>query len=99
MRSRRPPCRPLRRPRLRRLRRAHPTSIRSRFRPSDPTSTEIRRNVLAVKVFQVDRGSELEPLDAERAAIAAAGGELIVADCTSEDEVLEKAGDAEIFWV
>jgi len=54
---------------------------------------------MSIKVFQVDRGHELEPLEGERAAIEAAGGELIVANCRSEDEVIAQAGDAEIFWV
>src|SRR5687767_4626010 len=35
----------------------------------------------------------------EREAIARAGGELIVGSATTEDDVLEQAGDAEIFWV
>ena len=54
---------------------------------------------MTIKVFQVDRGEELEPYDVERAIIERAGGELIVANCQSEDEVITKAGDAEIFWV
>jgi D-3-phosphoglycerate dehydrogenase / 2-oxoglutarate reductase len=54
---------------------------------------------VTVKVFQVDRGAELEPYDVERRMIEAAGGELIVENCQSEDEVIAKAGDAEIFWV
>ena len=54
---------------------------------------------MTVKVFQVDRGDEQEPYDVERRMIEAAGGELIVENCKSEDEVLAKAGDAEIFWV
>ncbi len=54
---------------------------------------------MTVKVFQVDRGAELEPYDVERKMIEAAGGELIVENCQSEDEVIAKAGDAEIFWV
>src|SRR3954465_9642613 len=31
--------------------------------------------------------------------IEAAGGELVIDNCTSEDEVIARAGDAEIFWV
>ena len=54
---------------------------------------------MTVKVFQVDRGPELEPYDVERGMIERAGGRLVVADCKSEDEVIAKAGDAEIFWV
>jgi D-3-phosphoglycerate dehydrogenase len=54
---------------------------------------------MTVKVFQVDRGAELEPYTVERSMIDAAGGELIVANCQSEDEVIQQAGDAEIFWV
>src|SRR5262249_1969136 len=55
--------------------------------------------LMTVKVFQVDRGDELEPYDVERKMIEAAGGEPIVESCQSEDEVIAKAGDAEIFWV
>jgi D-3-phosphoglycerate dehydrogenase len=54
---------------------------------------------MTVKVFQVDGGADLEPYDVERAMIEAAGGELVVANCQSEDEVIATAGDAEIFWV
>jgi D-3-phosphoglycerate dehydrogenase / 2-oxoglutarate reductase len=54
---------------------------------------------MAVTVFQVDRGSEMEPYDVERGIIERAGGRLVIADCQSEDEVIAKAGDAEIFWV
>ncbi len=54
---------------------------------------------MTVKVFQVDRGDELEPYTVERDVIERAGGELIVENCQSEEEVLERAGDAEIFWV
>jgi D-3-phosphoglycerate dehydrogenase len=54
---------------------------------------------MTVKVFQVDGGDELAPYDVERRMIEAAGGELVVANCTSEDDVIAQAGDAEIFWV
>ena len=54
---------------------------------------------MAVTVFQVDRGDEMEPYDVERGIIERAGGRLVIADCKSEDEVIAKAGDAEIFWV
>jgi D-3-phosphoglycerate dehydrogenase len=54
---------------------------------------------MTIKVFQVDRGAELEPYDVERKMIEDAGGELVIADCNSEDEVIAQAGDAEIFWV
>jgi D-3-phosphoglycerate dehydrogenase / 2-oxoglutarate reductase len=54
---------------------------------------------MTIKVFQVDRGEELEPYDVEREIIQRAGGELFVGNCQSEDEVIARAGDAEIFWV
>ena len=54
---------------------------------------------MTIKVFQVDRDEGLEPYDVEWRMIEAAGGELVIGNCQSEDEVLAEAGDAEIFWV
>lgn len=54
---------------------------------------------MTVKVFQVDPLPELEPWTAERSAIEHAHGQLVIGDCHSAAEVLERAGDAEIFWV
>jgi D-3-phosphoglycerate dehydrogenase len=54
---------------------------------------------MTIKVFQMDRGEEMEPYDVEREIIERAGGELVVENCQSEDDVIAKAGDAEIFWV
>ncbi len=54
---------------------------------------------MTIKVFQVDPSPDLEPFAVERAGIAQAGGELVIGNCTTEDEVIAKAGDAEIFWV
>ena len=54
---------------------------------------------MTIKVFQVDPSPDLEPFAVERAGIAKAGGELVIGNCTTEDEVIAKAGDAEIFWV
>lgn len=54
---------------------------------------------MTVKVFQVDPLPELEPWTDERHAIEQAHGQLVIGDCHSEADVLERAGDAEIFWV
>jgi len=54
---------------------------------------------MTITVYHVDRGDELEPYDVERGMIEAAGGRLVIDNCTSEDEVIARAGDAEIFWV
>lgn len=54
---------------------------------------------MSVVVFQVDPSPRFFPYDYEREAIAALGGELIVASCTTEQEVIEGAKDAEIALV
>ena len=53
---------------------------------------------MTVKIFQVDPSSDQE-FGFETETIARAGGELVVGSATTEEEVLEQAGDAEIFWV
>ncbi len=54
---------------------------------------------MTVKVVQVDPSPRLQPYSYETATIAAAGGELILATCTSEADVIEQAQDAEIVLV
>lgn len=54
---------------------------------------------MSIKVFQVEPSPDLEPFTFEREALARAGGELVLGNCTTEDEVIERAGNAEIFWV
>lgn len=53
---------------------------------------------MAIKVFQVDPTPDQE-FSFETEAIARAGGELIVGSATTEQDVLDQAGDAEILWV
>jgi len=48
------------------------------------------------KVFQIDPTETLAPYTYERAAIAAAGGELVVGDCLTPEDLIAQAGDAEI---
>ena len=48
------------------------------------------------KVFQIDPTETLSPYTYERAAIAAMGGELVVGDCLTPEDVIAQAGDAEI---
>lgn len=51
---------------------------------------------MPVRVFQVDAATRFEPFTFEREAIHANGGELIVAHCQSESDVIAQAGNAEI---
>lgn len=55
--------------------------------------------MMPITVLQVDRGRDLEPYPVEREIIEAAGGRLVIENCQSEDEVIARAGDAEILWV
>jgi D-3-phosphoglycerate dehydrogenase / 2-oxoglutarate reductase len=48
------------------------------------------------KVFQIDPTETLAPYTYERAAIATAGGELVVGDCLTPEDVMAQAGNAEI---
>ena len=52
-----------------------------------------------MQVFQVDPSPRLTPYAYETAAIRAAGGELVLANCASEAEVIDQAKDAEIILV
>jgi D-3-phosphoglycerate dehydrogenase len=54
---------------------------------------------LTVQVFQVDPSPRLTPYAYETAAIRAAGGELVLANCASEAEVIDQAKNAEIILV
>ena len=54
---------------------------------------------MSFQVFQVDRSVNLEPFTAEREALAAAGGSLVEGGCRAEDEVIERARDAEVLWL
>ncbi len=54
---------------------------------------------MTVHVFQVDPSPRLTPYAYERNAIAEAGGELILANCANEAEVIQQARDAEIILV
>ena len=54
---------------------------------------------MTIKVFQVDPSPRLAPYTWERAAIAAAGGQLILGDCKTAEEVVAQAADAEIMLV
>lgn len=54
---------------------------------------------MTVQVFQVDPSPRLMPYAYETAAIRAAGGDLVLANCATEAEVIEQAQDAEIILV
>ncbi len=51
---------------------------------------------MPVRVFQVDVATRFEPFTFERETIEANGGTFDAARCTTEDEVIANAGDAEI---
>jgi D-3-phosphoglycerate dehydrogenase / 2-oxoglutarate reductase len=54
---------------------------------------------VTVKVFQTDSSPRLTPYTYEQATIRAAGGELVLADCASEEEIIAQASDAEVILV
>jgi D-3-phosphoglycerate dehydrogenase len=54
---------------------------------------------VTVRVFQVDPSPRLMPYTYEHAAIGQAGGELVLGNCGSEEEVIAKAAEAEIVLV
>ena len=54
---------------------------------------------MAFVVVQVDRASELGPFAYERETLAAAGGELRAFECTTPDEVVPAARDADVVWL
>lgn len=51
---------------------------------------------MPVRVFQVDVATRFEPFTFERETIEAIGGTFDAAHCTTEEEVIANAGDAEI---
>jgi len=54
---------------------------------------------MAVQVLQVDRSQWLMPYAFEQEAIRGAGGEFVIESCTTEEEVVERAREAEILFV
>jgi len=54
---------------------------------------------VSFQVFQVDPSPDLEPYTDERATLAAAGGTLELGQCLTEDEIIERAGDAPVLWL
>jgi D-3-phosphoglycerate dehydrogenase len=54
---------------------------------------------MTVQVFQVDRSPRLMPYAYEQEAIRRAGGELIIDQCATEAEIVERARGAEILFV
>ncbi len=54
---------------------------------------------VSFRVFQVDPSPELEPYAMERELLAAAGGTLELGACMTQDEVIERAGDADVLWL
>lgn len=53
----------------------------------------------AFTVFQVDANDLLAPWELERRTLAEAGGELVAGDCETEDDIIERAGDADVLWL
>lgn len=54
---------------------------------------------MSFRVFQVDPSPELEPFAMERELLAAAGGTLEVGGCLTQDEIVERARDADVLWL
>lgn len=54
---------------------------------------------MTVQVVQVDPSPRLQPYAYETAAIAAAGGQLVLANCASEADVIAQASEAEVILV
>jgi D-3-phosphoglycerate dehydrogenase len=54
---------------------------------------------VTVQIVQVDPSPRLQPYSYETAAIAAAGGQLVLANCQSEADVIAQAADAEVLLV
>src|SRR3954452_6350044 len=57
------------------------------------------RCLVSFVVVQVDLSSELGPFTYERAALAAAGGELREFEITDPAEVVPAAADADVLWL
>ena len=55
--------------------------------------------VVSFRVFQVDPSPELEPYAEERELLAASGGTLDLGACLTQDEIIERAGDADVLWL
>ena len=51
---------------------------------------------MTIKVFQIDPVPVLAPYTYEKEVIRNAGGEMIIGDCNTPEDVLAQAGDAEV---
>jgi D-3-phosphoglycerate dehydrogenase len=51
------------------------------------------------QVFLIDRIAAFEPYDVELETLHAAGFELTLDNCQAPDEVVERAGEAEVIWI
>jgi D-3-phosphoglycerate dehydrogenase len=54
---------------------------------------------VTIKIVQVDPSPRLQPYSYETVAIAEAGGQLVLANCHSEADVIAQAADAEVLLV
>lgn len=54
---------------------------------------------MPIRVLQVDPVDSLMPYTYEIKAIAQAGGEFVIGDCQTEEDVINQAGDAEILLI
>lgn len=54
---------------------------------------------MSFQVFQVDEASDLAPYTFEREALAAAGGTFVAGECLTQDDIIARAGDAEVLWL
>ncbi|MFN8518040.1 MAG: C-terminal binding protein [Chloroflexota bacterium] len=54
---------------------------------------------MSFRVFQVDPSPELEPYAVERATLESSGGSLVLGACETQDQIIERAGGAEVLWL
>jgi D-3-phosphoglycerate dehydrogenase / 2-oxoglutarate reductase len=54
---------------------------------------------IAFTVFQVDDNDLLAPWDLERRTLAGSGGRLMLGGCQTEDDIIARAGNAEVLWL
>jgi D-3-phosphoglycerate dehydrogenase len=51
------------------------------------------------QVFQIDADDGLAPHEFEQAELAKVGARLVLGDCTTREQVIERAGDARVLWL
>ena len=54
---------------------------------------------MTFQVFQVDTNPDLAPYTVEQGILGAAGGRIVLGECRTEDEVIERAAGCEVLWL